>query len=326
MGDNYEIKVNTDNEIELIDKKGRHMPIQNFGTGIQQIISFGIKIAAENSEKIFIIDEIETNLHASAQRAILQFLSKMSQHTFFIATHSNAIIDLEIPNKNIYHVTKDEDGYSKVTPVKTMNEAAKAVADLGIRPSELIQTNGLIWVEGPSDRIYIKRWLELLEPNLKEGLHYSFSYYTGKLLSHYSTEDESLGGEVFSPETLDVLKVNRNAFFVMDSDKKNEADDIREVKINIQNSCEELGIGTWITQGREIENYLTDRTLSIIQDKLVKREQYKKIAKYCPIFAKQPKVAFAKKITEHIKIDDVKGNMDLEEKIKLLADTIKSWQ
>ena len=30
--------------------------------------------------------------------------------------------------------------------------------DLDVRASDLLQSNGIIWVEGPSDRIYIKRW------------------------------------------------------------------------------------------------------------------------------------------------------------------------
>ena len=34
---------------------------------------------------------------------------------------------------------------------------SEVLSNLGIRASELLQSNGVIWVEGPSDRVYIKR-------------------------------------------------------------------------------------------------------------------------------------------------------------------------
>ncbi len=48
--------------------------------------------------------------------------------------------------------------------------------------------NGIIWVEGPSDRIYLKNWILLLDENLEEGLHYSIMFYGGRLLSHLSVK------------------------------------------------------------------------------------------------------------------------------------------
>ncbi len=40
--------------------------------------------------------------------------------------------------------------------------------DLDIRVSDLVQTNRIIWVEEPSDRIYVKRWLQLAGMKFEE--------------------------------------------------------------------------------------------------------------------------------------------------------------
>jgi hypothetical protein len=44
----------------------------------------------------------------------------------------------------------------------------------------------VIWVEGPSDRIYIRHWLKLADAHLTEEVHFSIMFYGGKLLSHLS--------------------------------------------------------------------------------------------------------------------------------------------
>jgi len=34
----------------------------------------------------------------------------------------------------------------------------------------------VIWVEGPSDRIYFNKWIELFDPDLKEHDDYEFAF------------------------------------------------------------------------------------------------------------------------------------------------------
>lgn len=46
--------------------------------------------------------------------------------------------------------------------------------DLDIRVSDLVQTNRIIWVEEPSDRIYVKRWLQLAGMKFEEDCHFQF--------------------------------------------------------------------------------------------------------------------------------------------------------
>ena len=91
--------------------------------------------------------------------------------------------------------------------------------DLDVKASDLFQTNGIIWVEGPSDRLFILRWLEVFTDNkFREGIDFQFLYYGGRLLAHYEAS-ESLSAD---HDLINILTTNRNAVLVMDSDKKNK--------------------------------------------------------------------------------------------------------
>lgn len=61
---------------------------------------------------------------------------------------------------------------------------------LGVRPSDLCLAAGLVWVEGPSDRTYLNRWLSLwckdnhcIHEPFEENIHYAYAMYGGALLS-----------------------------------------------------------------------------------------------------------------------------------------------
>jgi putative ATP-dependent endonuclease of OLD family len=58
--------------------------------------------------------------------------------------------------------------------------------DLGYHASDLLQSNGVIWVEGPTDRLYLLKWLELTGLKAKEDLDFTIMFYGGRLLSHLS--------------------------------------------------------------------------------------------------------------------------------------------
>lgn len=95
--------------------------------------------------------------------------------------------------------------------------------DLDVRASDIFQSNGIIWVEGPSDRVYIKRWLEIWgDKELIEGSDYQFLYYGGRLLSHYTTKE--------TEDLINILSTNRNAAIVIDSDKRSKQGHINDTK------------------------------------------------------------------------------------------------
>src|SRR5262249_4606060 len=114
------------------------------------------------------------------------------------------------------------------------------------------------WVEGPSDRIYLNHWLRLAFPDFREGVDYSILFYGGRLLSHLAFSEAQ-------PQLIQVLEVNRHAAIVIDSDRKSKSAKLNSTKESIQAECEERGIFVWVTQGREIENYISSAILQKLE-------------------------------------------------------------
>lgn len=306
-------------EMELITQGGRHLPLSSFGTGIHQIILLGMHLVAEKNA-IFCIDEPELHLHASFQRYFLKFINDHTDHQYFITTHSNNFLDFEVKEKSVFRVEL-EDNQTKILECGEIGKVSEILSDLGVRASEVLQTNGIIWVEGPSDRIYIKRWLKLHSPDLEEGYHFTFQYYGGRILKHYSVEDTSF------QDFLNVLLINRNSFIVMDSDKEKEytEDDLSDTKKRIIKECKDIEVHHWVTAGREIENYLKDSLLSKYSDKEISGEKHKKIEEYCSKYNPSKKVPFAREITKLMEYEDIESNFDLPDKLEILAKAIRLW-
>jgi hypothetical protein len=105
-------------------------------------------------------------------------------------------------------------------------------------------------VEGPSDRIYLDYWIHNKAPELIEGLHYSIMFYGGRLLSHLKADDTEID------EFISLRRLNRHITIVIDSDQSSEKDDINPTKKRVNEELNEGPGFAWVTEGREIENYI----------------------------------------------------------------------
>jgi hypothetical protein len=141
--------------------------------------------------------------------------------------------------------------YSTASAVIEPGDLARVVSDLGNRASDLVQSNFVIWVEGPSDRLYIRKWLSLHDSELVENGHYSIMFYGGALLSHLTVEDDA---EV--DDFIHLLRLNRNAAVVIDSDRSDEGDDLNSTKRRVLDELAKIKAPAWVTDGYTIENYI----------------------------------------------------------------------
>jgi hypothetical protein len=167
------------------------------------------------------------------------------------------MLDSEIGS--IFHVTR-EGGRSSVRYAGTARDRAAVCADLGYRPSDLVQTNAVLWVEGPSDRIYLKSWIEKLAPSrFVEGTHYSVMFYGGSLLSELSPLDAEEVDEFISLRSL-----NRYMAILIDSDKSGAQAHLNQSKQRvIAGLAEDSATGlAWVTAGYTIENYAPEGVLT----------------------------------------------------------------
>ncbi len=262
-----DLSIPPDHSKIIVDNNGLRLPLESYGTGVHQTIILLTAILS-NSNAFFAIEEPEIHLHPRLQKHLINFLFLNTNNEFLISTHSSAIVNavysliLAKQSASIIHVEADSKG-TKGRSISNSVEILSSIRDLGVSASEVLQANCLIWVEGPSDRVYLKRWLSLFDPALVEDIHYHFLFYGGRLLKGYSLEDV----EAIENDLVNILKINRNSIIVIDSDKKYAGDTILEYKSRVQLESSKVGTLCWVTSGREIENYLPEEAIEPVFSK-----------------------------------------------------------
>ncbi len=254
-------------EVQLVNENGK-IPISSSGSGLRTILLVLIKLFLETRETtnsklkpilsntVFIFEELENNLHPAIQRNLFEFLyqwSKENNSQIFLTTHSTVPINMFSGRDNVTltHIKKENNRIITNSALSFI-ENEDILMNLGVRASDILQSNAVIWVEGPSDRIYINKWIELYSDGaLKENIHYQILFYGGRLLSHLTGRlDES-------NELIQLFRANLHSIIVIDSDKTNSKKRINQTKLRIKKEFNKNKAIVWITQGKEIENYLS---------------------------------------------------------------------
>lgn len=319
-------------EIYLEEQGKGGIKLSDCGSGLKTIIAtltllHIIPCLSGNYKNVFAFEELENNLHPSLERKLLKHIKtyseKHSDSLIFLTTHSNVSIDLFGKYEKAQIVRVCNNGHSSsVEPVFSEYDKRVLLDDLGVKASDLLQSNCVIWVEGPSDRIYIKKWIELFGGNdLEEGLDYQFIYYGGALLSHYSATDKE------TDSLIKMLEINRNSYVVMDSDKRSPED---KWKNRVERITKELPEAHWVTAGKEIENYLPSAAVTHYLGSTINIELFDlfpEIYKRTKQVDNFDKVQFASSIIkdENYTKENLAKCLDLEEQIsKLIAFIRKS--
>lgn len=226
--------------------------------GWQQLVAV-LHWLNQQKDAICLLEEPDTHMHPHLQRLLASHMGKIAKENqlqLFVSTHSPVMQDARAwgPLEDKVKAFEATGGIlGKVVHPQRLLDL------LGLRGSDIGQCNGVIWVEGPSDRFYIRHWLTLwasagMIPAFIEHVDYSFMFYGGAVLSHFSTGD-------------DELRLNRKAFIVMDRDDdfvEDEQGNWRAVntasaKLRVANSLgglNSLKAPFWITPGPTIESSL----------------------------------------------------------------------
>lgn len=247
------------------EKKGEPIALSRSGSGLKTVILVLLNLLVipeidgkAKEQYVFAFEELENNLHPALLRRLFRFLETYAtkeKATIFLTTHSSAALDFfgTSPNAQIVHVTHDGES-AKAETVSAHFERIGIISELGAKPSDLLQANGIVWVEGPSDRVYLNRLIEIFsDGKWKEGRDYQCAFYGGALLARtqfVSPQDEQR-------ELANLLRVNPNIFVICDSDRTHAGASIKDRVQRIQLEVNRIpNAGIWVTEAKEIENYL----------------------------------------------------------------------
>lgn len=278
--------------------KDAERPIHQLGDGLQSLIISTYPIFTETKKSsLFFLEEPDLGMHPSLQRNFLHVLKERHRaqgHQFFITTHSNHLLDLleddelvslftfsEIDALDIQSnqaESSESAGEAAETPRfrirQTSNRDRSALVALGVRPSVTYLANATIWVEGTTDRSYLRVYMEAFVEYMnfrggawgaslaerlkryKEDRHYAFIEYNGTNLTHFDFSEERQAGDPSvetDPETATTSAPNLCAQAIVIADGDIEEKGVRENKFSsaLQGRFVKL-------PGKEIENLIPE--------------------------------------------------------------------
>jgi predicted ATP-dependent endonuclease of OLD family len=228
-------------------------PIYSLGEGVQSIIILTYPLFFNKGKNICIFyEEPDMFLHPGFQRIFIETLNKFPEFQFFMTTHSNHFLDmtLDFNSISVYTFQKNEKREFIIENVK--NDDNNILELLGVKNSSIFLSNCTIWVEGITDRIYLRKYLELYQKTkntiYSEDIHFSFVEYGGGNITHWSFLEDSDS----SHKNIDVQKLCGKLFLISDQDgaQKN-----KKAKRHIELD-KKLKERYYCLKAREIENLL----------------------------------------------------------------------
>ncbi|AYO20308.1 ATP-binding protein [Vibrio owensii] len=241
-------------------------PIYDLGDGIQSIIILTFKVFMAEKPTVFFIEEPEHYLHAGLQRKLIETFSQHEEHLFFMTTHSNNFLDLAQERSDISIQQVRQVGSETV--VQATEKYSDLLNDLGVRASSVLLANCSIWVEGVTDKKYLRAYMVKYIKDLEESssgedrnrasrlksyhenLHYVFTEYQGSNITHWDFGDTNNTQSSKTP----AKKLNQNIFLIADADIDGKGN-----RINVLSDS--LGANFHLLERKEIENFIPSNIL-----------------------------------------------------------------
>lgn len=171
------------NRVTIREKESdMFFPIEATGGGYQEVMALICQLSKDTG--MFLgVEEPELHLHPELARKFFGILKEISKQTqIFVTTHSTIFVD-QADLQNTWLVRKS----NKDTSVSRLSESKdlrNVLFELGFRPSDIFYADGVIFVEGPSDRVVFPIWAKKMGIDFEEfGISFIPTY--GKASGKY---------------------------------------------------------------------------------------------------------------------------------------------
>ncbi|MBL8215772.1 MAG: AAA family ATPase [Bryobacterales bacterium] len=321
----FEVKGEDPLDLYFEREGGRPIALEYMGTGIAELTVLMADMLRNPNIRQFYLEEPECHLHPRLLRRLMARLRSQQDTQFFVTTHSNAVLDSLTSDDRVYRFGIEHDNCTVVRPCRDFIEHGRTLDALGVAGSTLLQTNCIIWVEGPSDRIYVTKWLNQVlaaeGTTFIEGSDFSFVFYGGKVLSHFAFAESGPN------DFVRVIHVCRYSAVLMDKDLPGEESEehVRTTKARVREEASKdpehrLAL---FSSGREIENDVNIEMMRVAIAQLLKVELGKLSTLVLP-----GKRRYPEEIVEHLGLVDEekkRAQRKLEDKVGLAQLVTKNW-
>ena len=250
----------------------KQLPIFDLGDGLQQIVIITSATYFIDRPSLFFIEEPENSLHPGLLKRLISFLIEHTNHQYFLTTHSNHLLDLYNNHDciTLHKVNKKTNQAKAIFEITDCANDRTILSELGVSPSSVYLSNSTIWVEGVTDRLYLRCFMQkyiesqcdtekLRLQRYLENYHYSFVEYQGGVLGHWSFDDDDVNyGDTSG---LCAIRLCGNAFLIADGDIKNKGDRLTILKSQLSDKL-------FVTNGKELENMLPDVIVKKVAGKI----------------------------------------------------------
>ncbi len=202
------------NELTLREQGTRRLlPLALSGSGHQELIALEYRLLTE-PKCFFGIEEPDLHFHPELIRGFLGFLKGIcGDKQVFITTHSTAFVDAT--DLESVWIARKQNGETSFQTLRKSDDLKLLLYELGYKPSDLFFRNGIIFVEGTSDKMAYFIWSEKLKFDfLRKSI--SFIPIRGKDKGKYHL---TLWIEV-------VENTNLPFFMILDKVAKSEAEEL----------------------------------------------------------------------------------------------------
>ena len=325
------------------------IPLSRSGSGLKTVILVLLNLLVvpsidgePASDYVFAFEELENNLHPALLRRLFDFISKFvadKKCYLFLTTHSSVALDYFGSQEaaQIIHVWHDGK-FAHAKTVAAHFDRVGLINELGAKPSDLLQANGIIWLEGPSDRVYMNRFIELYsDGSLREGRDYQCAYYGGSVLakSDFSSPENT------NSDLTNLLRLNNNIAVVCDGDRIAESGKGSKIKGRVQRIKRQVEAidqaFLWITEAKEIENYVPGEVWANVYGKKsvkdpTKHDSFPRNADNAAHYLQKhlgrksfDKCDFATKAAPQLSRKQLDCRFDLRKRMTELVSTIRRW-
>jgi hypothetical protein len=140
--------------------------LERMGDGVSEMVALIVELCLEKN-KVFVLEEPETNLHPRGLKSLLKMIRESSENNqFFISTHSNVVVrELGSEAGKVFRVFCDSDGHTGPHRVEEVERTSAAhmelLRELGYDFTDFELHSGWLFLEESSAETIIQ---EILVP------------------------------------------------------------------------------------------------------------------------------------------------------------------